>query len=80
MSFGWEGVGIESYERVFRAMGFERVVEGEEPREVSGVRYESCPDCFIFSIFRNIFMSAQLLLPFFDSVTLSVVVILTLSN
>jgi hypothetical protein len=55
VSFWWEGVGIESYEGVFRAMSFEGVVESEEPREVSGVRYKSCPDYFMLDcFFKNI--------------------------
>jgi hypothetical protein len=50
-SLGREGVGVEGYEGIFRAVGFEGVVEGEEPGEVRGVRYESCPDCFILGFF-----------------------------
>ena len=64
MSFWWEGIGIKSYEGVFRAMSFEGVVEGEEPGEVSCVRYESCPDCFIL-VFFMIFQVFPFLLTFF---------------
>lgn len=37
VAFGWEGVGVECDEGVFRAVFFERVVEGEEAGEVGGV-------------------------------------------
>ena len=43
VTFWGECVGKESNERVFRAMLFERVVEGEEAGEVSCVCYKSCP-------------------------------------
>lgn len=57
MAFGRKGVGIESYEGIFRAMNFEGVVESEEPRKVSRVRYESCPDYFtlVFFIIFHVF-------------------------
>jgi hypothetical protein len=54
MSFWWEGVGIESYEGVFRAMSFEGMVECEKSRKVGGVRYEGCPDYFILVFSHNI--------------------------
>ena len=43
MTFGGKRVGVESNERVFRAMLFERVIKGEEAGEVSCVCYKSCP-------------------------------------
>ena len=43
MTFRGECVGIEGNEGVFRAMPFERIVEGEEAGEIGCVRYEGCP-------------------------------------
>ena len=43
MTFRGECVGIEGNERVFRAMPFERIVEGEETGEIGCVRYKGCP-------------------------------------
>ena len=43
MTFRGECVGIEGNERVFRAMQFERIVEGEEAGEIGCVRYQCCP-------------------------------------
>ena len=60
-------------------MSFEGVVECEKPRKVSCVRYEGCPDYFML-VFLIIYYVFPFLLPFLDSVTLSVVVILTLSS
>lgn len=43
VAFRGKCVGVEGNERVFRAMLFERVVEGEEAGEVGCVGYKSCP-------------------------------------
>lgn len=43
MTFWGKCIGIKCNERIFGAMLFERVVEGEEAGEVSGVCYKSCP-------------------------------------
>jgi hypothetical protein len=51
MSFRRKGIGVESYEGIFRAMSFEGMVEREEPGKVSCVRYESCPDYFVSTFF-----------------------------
>ncbi len=46
MPFWRKCIGVESYEGIFRALSFERMVEREEPGKVSCVRYKSCPDYF----------------------------------
>lgn len=44
VAFLGEGIGVEGDERVFAAYEFERGIEGEQAREVSGVGDESRPD------------------------------------
>ena len=43
MTFRGECVGIEGNQRVFRAMAFERIIEGEEAGEIGCVCYKSSP-------------------------------------
>ena len=43
VTFWGECVGIEGNERVYRAMLFEGIIEGEEAGEVSCVCNKSCP-------------------------------------
>lgn len=47
VAFSGEGVGVEGDERVFGAVLFERVVEGEEAGEVGCVGYEGGPYCWL---------------------------------
>lgn len=44
-ALGREGVGVEGHQRVFRLVLLERVVQGEEPRQVVCVCDEGGPDC-----------------------------------
>jgi hypothetical protein len=45
VALGGEGVGVECYEGVFRAVLLEAVVQREEAREVLGIGDEGRPDC-----------------------------------
>lgn len=58
-------------------MRFERVVEREEAGEVRGICYKSCPDWFRLACAED-FYFPRISSPFFDSVTLSLVVIVNL--
>ena len=44
MAFRRERVGIESYQRIARVDGAQRVVECEEAREIAEIGDEGCPD------------------------------------